>query len=182
MTRRLRLLLALAVPALLSGLATCVFTPNPDKDRFSCITAADCGPKYECRPQAVGNGLCYPVGQCTAEVCDGQDNDCNGVVDDGFDLQTDNANCGACGHACTGGTTCRTGACVESNCADGQDNDSDGLVDCADPDCANQPCAADAGYVCVFGSDAGADAGTADAGTDAGTPDGGSPGACVQRP
>jgi Notch 1 len=45
-------------------------------------------------------------------ACDGHDEDCDGVVDDGFDLQTDRANCGECGNACTGRATCCGGACV----------------------------------------------------------------------
>jgi hypothetical protein len=39
----------------------------------------------------------------TAEICDGKDNDCNGVIDDGFgypNYASDPANCGACGNAC----------------------------------------------------------------------------------
>jgi hypothetical protein len=36
---------------------------------------------------------------CTAEVCDGRDNDCNGRVDDGIDF-TSPRNCGTCGVRC----------------------------------------------------------------------------------
>ncbi len=44
-------------------------------------------------------GSVTPVG----EICDGLDNDCDESTDEDFDLQNDTANCGACGHACTGG-------------------------------------------------------------------------------
>jgi hypothetical protein len=45
------------------------------------------------------------------EVCDGQDNNCNGIADDGFDLLTDPANCGECGAACSPALTCCQGQC-----------------------------------------------------------------------
>jgi hypothetical protein len=44
------------------------------------------------------------------EVCDQQDQDCDGNADEGF-------------------------VCGESSCDDGLDEDGDGLIDCADPDC-----------------------------------------------
>ena len=44
------------------------------------------------------------------EVCDGLDNDCNGKVDELFDLQTDARNCGACGITCATGVKCERGA------------------------------------------------------------------------
>jgi hypothetical protein len=46
------------------------------------------------------------------EVCDGQDNNCNGIVDDGFDLLNDPQNCGECGNVCGTGRTCCLGRCV----------------------------------------------------------------------
>jgi hypothetical protein len=93
------------------------------------------------------------------EVCDGIDNDCNGVVDDTFDLTSDVNNCGACNHQCAfpfamatcTNSTCQQGPCLpnfydrdpaipgcETECiktnggveiCDGLDNDCDGIVD-----------------------------------------------------
>jgi hypothetical protein len=56
-----------------------------------------------------------------AESCNGFDDDCNGKVDEPFDLQTDHANCGACGTVCATSETCCAGKCVnlqedENNC------------------------------------------------------------------
>jgi len=94
------------------------------------------------------------------EVCDGEDNDCDGSVDEDFDFQTDPRHCGSCDHACiythaTG--LCRNGQCQMGPCqdgwadadhsngcayactpdgpevCDGKDNDCNGLTDGDDP-------------------------------------------------
>jgi MYXO-CTERM domain-containing protein len=90
-------------------------------------------------------GAC--VGEVTpaAESCDGQDNDCNGSIDDGLSR--------ACQTACGGGTeACVAGAwlgCTAQQPAaeicDGLDNDCDGTVDGDKAKC-------DDGKVCVSGS------------------------------
>ncbi len=46
------------------------------------------------------------------EVCDGLDNDCNGKVDELFDLQNDARNCGGCGITCSSGVKCERGRCA----------------------------------------------------------------------
>jgi hypothetical protein len=48
------------------------------------------------------------------EVCDGLDNDCDGVSDNGFNLSIDPANCGACGNACSRAHASAT--CMNSTC------------------------------------------------------------------
>lgn len=51
---------------------------------------------------------------CAMGACFQGYGDCNGMASDGceIDLQHDPANCGTCGHACTGGTACKDGLCV----------------------------------------------------------------------
>jgi hypothetical protein len=99
----------------------------------TCATSNDCppAPEWICNR---GTCACTPSGR---EVCDGHDNDCDAVVDDGatcdqaklmcvsggcvckptdvcgadcFDLQTDAQHCGSCNHACP--VSCFQGACA----------------------------------------------------------------------
>jgi hypothetical protein len=56
------------------------------------------------------------------EICNYLDDDCNGVVDDGFDTQTDNNNCGVCGNVCAltqASSQCTAGGCVVTSCNPG---------------------------------------------------------------
>ncbi len=61
--------------------------------------------------------------ECTIggqEICNGIDDDCNGEVDEGFDLWTDLNNCGACGTVCEPGNAsaiaCQNGQCLVTAC------------------------------------------------------------------
>lgn len=56
------------------------------------------------------------------ERCDGEDNDCDGRVDEGINFLFDPLNCGACGVSCVtlnGEGVCREGRCVMQSCVDG---------------------------------------------------------------
>jgi hypothetical protein len=78
-------------------------------------TAGGNGCEYACIPTNGG-----------VEICDGVDNDCNGIVDDGIDLQNDPTNCGACGHVCVAlhaVATCTAGECgYATTCAPSNPN------------------------------------------------------------
>lgn len=78
-----------------------------------------------------------------AETCNRVDDDCDGAVDEDFNLQTDIAHCGQCGRACLAGQACVSGQCTgrqETSCSDGADNDGDTLTDCDDDECLDATC------------------------------------------
>jgi hypothetical protein len=65
-------------------------------------------------------GACVPSD--AEELCNGLDDNCDGRVDEGFDLSRDLLNCGACGTVCSQPNAeleCRMGACVLSRCQEG---------------------------------------------------------------
>jgi len=56
------------------------------------------------------------------ETCNGEDDNCNGKKDEGFDLDTDVENCGVCGNACDlqhATSKCEAGTCKIDKCEDG---------------------------------------------------------------
>jgi hypothetical protein len=100
-----------------------------------------------------GSVTCVGQVQPLLEECNGLDDDCDGRVDEDYDLQTDPSYCGRCDVACTFLQNCVNGECVrrgELNCGDGNDDEGDGPIDCADrEDCENRSCGA--GCVCRNG-------------------------------
>jgi Notch-like protein len=66
------------------------------------------------------NGVLFCVGQTTGgpEICDNEDDDCNGVIDDGFDKMNDPQHCGGC-TACNLPFSiegCSMGVCTVATC------------------------------------------------------------------
>ncbi|MBL9039204.1 MAG: hypothetical protein JNG84_11860 [Archangium sp.] len=120
----------------------CVLNTDPGVGRYSCAAPDDCGDGFVCVAQfALDGGRCFRAGECTAEACNGSDDNCDGRVDEGFDLTSDSAHCGTCANACGAGTACQASTCREATCGDGVDNDSNGRADCADDACFKQACA-----------------------------------------
>jgi hypothetical protein len=73
------------------------------------------------------------------ERCNTRDDDCDGKVDEMFDLMKDAMNCGACGTACTAAQACCGGACVARGPG------PDGCPECS----ITQPCT---GRTCCSGA------------------------------
>jgi hypothetical protein len=90
--------------------------------RYDLDSDPNNGCEYACAPAADDTELCNYV-----------DDDCDGVIDNGFDLTTDSQNCGVCGRACSllhADSECRPGAdapsCVVTECEPGW-HDIDGV-------------------------------------------------------
>jgi len=90
-----------------------------------------------------------------AELCDGRDNDCNGVIDDnltdiGDPCGNDTGECAAGVTACVSGhIECAGGVDPELEICDGLDNDCNGIIDDSPAD-EGSPCGTDVGE-CNFG-------------------------------
>ncbi len=70
-----------------------------------------------------GAKICQGGGGVQLEVCNNKDDDCDGVVDNGFNKQTDPLNCNGCGNVCNLANTsvngCTAGVCTPTQCDPG---------------------------------------------------------------
>ena len=141
------------------GDATAKETTCADALDNDCDGQVDCA-DADCRPAVAGafgsacatgalvaNAKCDFFGQCVCPggqtretTCnDGQDNDCDGLLDC-QDPDCDGQTCGSgSGKVCSGLACACPGGSVEV-CNDGTDNDCNGKADCDDTACANQDC------------------------------------------
>ena len=112
----------------------------------ACQTAAG---RFGEKCDFVGQCAC-PGGQVAETTCtDGQDNDCDGLIDCN-DPDCLGKTCGSNGVACTttspAGCTCPSGTTeTAAQCRDGVDNNCDGAVDCNDSGCQGTPTGAQCG-------------------------------------
>ena len=120
-TRRstLPLLALLALPGLLGAC---------DSDSYTRVFEPEAGPDGITNPKWDGTTVEMFVtdGGCVknpaGELCDGKDNDCDGQVDEGFDLTKDLKHCGKCNNVCNLANAyarCVSGKCQIDVCAAG---------------------------------------------------------------
>ncbi len=120
-------------------------TPTPLDAGVDAPLPVDAG-DVDARPEDGGGD------PCTAEVCNDTDDDCDGRIDEDFDLRADPSNCGACGRSCVfrnGAGICNAGECTITSCtAPFDDCDDDASNGCeTDTSASTSHCGA-CGNVC----------------------------------
>ncbi len=120
-----------AVPACVAGMCA-VSRCQPGWSDLDGNPANGC--EYPCQPSDAGG-----------EVCNGVDDDCDGIVDNGFDLVSDPNHCGQCNLECSvSGTTVSTYSCVArvcgiGTCTPGRGNCNQQYGDGCEVDLTNDP-------------------------------------------
>lgn len=94
-----------------------------------------------CAEGVWGNNTCDPLAGSSAEACDGNDNDCNGIADDGIASIPTTCGKGVC--ASSGQLICESGA-LRDTCAAGAPTGDDNNCNGVDENCNG---IADDGYV-----------------------------------
>lgn len=128
-------------------------TPTPDAGPPPG-TLCDCAFGWRCESGVCrevdldGDGYLGSLGDCNpesarvhpgaAEICNGFDDNCDGVADEGIDLTSDPNNCGSCNAICVA-ATCVASVCVpdcvpSSETCNGLDDDCDSVADDGVPD------------------------------------------------
>ena len=130
--------------------SACSAVVDPDDMRLPCVRGTDgwdpCPVGLVCEDSYCVRQTCVPVD----EICNGEDDDCDGVVDNGHDLDEDGftwcgggemerADCDDSQPAAHPGDADRGIAPVTETC-DGLDNDCDGMVDEGDLCTAGKEC------------------------------------------
>lgn len=136
-------------------------TPTPSPTATACV-GPECPGCVDADGDGAGIGLDCAVVDCddgdpdvrpgNPELCNERDDDCDTSVDEGFDLATDEQNCGACGNVCAlaqASAVCVAGTCQVATCDAGWSNaDGIGSNGC---ECArNEPAANDTAATALF--------------------------------
>ncbi len=131
-----------------------------------CPGGGSCGGGGPAENDAGSTTPVSDAGSPSVEICNGLDDDGNGLIDEIFQCRKGAidgppcvSSCGTAGQRVCDGASCTWGSCrpMPENCANTIDDDCNGLIDCDDPTCMSDPS-------CVQGSDPDAGPSAVDAG------------------
>ncbi len=126
-----------AVNGLHCGACGTVCDLNTERCEAGLCAPSRCDPGTYDVDGLPGNGCEYACVALGDEVCDGDDGDCDGRVDEDTELATDAFNCGACARVCdapNGRPACALGVCRVGSCDHGwSDADADPVNGCEHP-------------------------------------------------
>ncbi|MBW2730844.1 MAG: exo-alpha-sialidase [Deltaproteobacteria bacterium] len=118
--------------ALLMLSLTAMLSQGCQQDPYALVVLGD-AQLAEFGPLPDGGPPCVRTNE-GIEICDEIDNDCNGLIDDPFNLRVDPENCGECGVSCLKNgalSLCELGKCKDLGCAPGfYDHDGEGANGC----------------------------------------------------
>lgn len=123
-----------------------------------CVSATvdpDTLEEWNGRVPGADAGTCSPV----EERCNGMDDDCDGQSDEGFDLQTDPINCGACMNACSvpnATVACTAGSCGVVDCRAGFGDCNGDTADGCENNLASADHCGACGNACTYANGVGA--------------------------
>ncbi len=129
---------------------------SPAREATMLVTSIDAGSSSETSDATVsdaGSSSVPDAGSSDAcakivELCNGLDDNCNGLVDEIFLCKLGDTkgpvcvtSCGTAGQRVCEAPTCNWGVCnpFPEDCTNTIDDDCNGLVDCADPACTTDP-------------------------------------------
>ena len=87
-----------------------------DDDHDAFFAQDGCGTQADC------NDSDATINPEAKEICDGVDNNCNNLIDEGTDISSDPNNCGGCGLVCStpnASAVCLGGSCKVGSCSSG---------------------------------------------------------------
>jgi hypothetical protein len=122
-------------PANCGGCGMACSKPNMAGTCNAMVCEFECLPGYIDLDGDLDNGcelLCTPTNG-GVEACDFTDNDCDDIIDEDFDLDEDEANCGGCGAPCLvlhATPLCTGGVCGYTECDDGFSDVLPGVPGC----------------------------------------------------